>query len=596
MLARKLMIALCAAASATFALAQTAAPQQPSPAPAPAAATADKPAVASDVMPDGGEPKYLHPETPEQRRTRLGTPEDPGPNPDPAKHYWRFGSSYHIEKFDRRWASYDDVEPGNVRAFAFVNVQNEVYQQNDKYVWVWMRDMSKEELDTAMNPPPPPSRYNEKQLAYFRKMRTEFFELTPKTSNTTVRFEESSEGLPTSGSWRNNLTVADMNGDGCPDIVAPPERAGGNVPAIFLGDCKGHWKFWSAAKWPRSVDYGSVVAADFNGDGHMDLAFGVHLTGIYVFFGDGKGNFTDATGDMPGNFPTRRLVISDVDRDGMPDIVAINEGPTGPRRKNETVYSRLRVYLNRDKGKRWEQISVAAEDSMTGGDYLAVGDVNGDRIPDLIAANIFYNSNATVFLSKGPKKWEPLADPDGNIVPFLGYYFANATGRFSSKKADDAIVSYVRFWPSDIDPNTILDPPAKSVVGIDRISFSGKEPVRTPIVRWPSNIGVWGLGVGDFDGDGNLDIAYTRHNPRELVVLLGDGKGGFTRAKTEGVTIAPNTNYDLKIADVNGDGKPDIIVMYESSGQTAFSARDGSIHVFLNRGATSGEPAKAATK
>jgi len=130
------------------------------------------------------------------------------------------------------------------------------------------------------------------------------------------------------------------------------------------------------------------------------------------------------------------------------------------------------------------------------------------------------------------------------------------------------------------------------VVGLDRLSFSGKTPVRTPIVRWPSNIGVWGVASGDFNGDGNLDIAYTRHNPRELVILLGDGKGGFTRAKVEGVPIAPNTNYDLKVADVNGDGKPDLLIMYESSGQTAFSARDGAIKVFLNRGATTAEPAK----
>ena len=340
MLAKKLMIVLCAAATA--AVAQT--PAAPQPAPAPKA-----PAVQAQSAPEGGEPKYLYPETPEKRRERLGTAEDPGTNPDPTTHYWRYGKSYHIERMDRRWASFDDVDPGMVRAFAFVNVQSELYQMNDKYVWVWIRDVSKEELEAV---PVVPTRYSTAQIDYFKKIRTDFFELTPKTSNTVLHFQESSDGLPTSGSWRNSGTIADMNGDGCPDLVAPPERAGGNVPAIFLGDCKGHWKYWAAAKWPRSVDYGSVVAADFNGDGKMDLAFAVHLTGIYAFFGDGKGNFTDATNDLPPNFPTRRIIVADVDHDGSPDIVALNEGPTGPRRKNETVYSRVRVFFNREKGKR----------------------------------------------------------------------------------------------------------------------------------------------------------------------------------------------------------------------------------------------------
>src|ERR1051326_8324592 len=116
MLARKFTMLICAAAAATTALAQSA--------------------------PEGGEPKYIRPETPQQRKDRLGTAEDPGPNPDQTKHYWRYGHSFHIERFDRQWANYDNVEPGFVKPFAFVNVVKEIYQQNDKYVWVWMQDVT----------------------------------------------------------------------------------------------------------------------------------------------------------------------------------------------------------------------------------------------------------------------------------------------------------------------------------------------------------------------------------------------------------------------------------------------------------------------
>ncbi len=102
---------------------------------------------------------------------------------------------------------------------------------------------------------------------------------------------------------------------------------------------------------------------------------------------------------------------------------------------------------------------------------------------------------------------------------------------------------------------------------------------------------MWGLATGDFDGDGNLDLIFTRYDPREFVILLGDGKGGFTRANIEGLQAEPNTNYDLRVADVNGDGKPDVIIMYESGATTRLAHQDGSIHVFLNRGTvTSGAP------
>jgi VCBS repeat protein len=352
------------------------------------------------------------------------------------------------------------------------------------------------------------------------------------------------------------------------------------VPAIFLGDCKGHWKFWSEAKWPHGIDYGNVVAADFNRDGHMDLAFGVHLSGIYVWLGDGKGNFKEVTAGLPRDFATRRIAAADIDHDGYPDIVALSEGPGVGL--SGAPKSRLRVYFNRQKGKVWQETDVVTEGSHTAGDWLTVANLTGDRRPDLITASIYENSNEIVFLSDGPKKWKAMTDP--RVVPYLSSYTANAAGKFSSKKADDAIVSFVRRWPVDVPEDLLPEPPSRSVVGLDRISFSGQKPQRTPIVRWAGLRGVTGVAVADFDGDGNLDILYTRYDPREAVILLGDGKGGFTKATVEGLKLEPNTNYDVTIADVNGDGKPDVILMYESSAVTTFAAKDGSIRVFLNRG------------
>ena len=548
--------------------------------------------VGPDGQIDGGEPTYIKAETPEQRKARVGTAEDPGTNPDPQKHYWRYGRSVHIERYLRKFENRNGVEPGYTRPFGFVNFQSEIYQQNEKYVWVWMIDPVSDDaaqLPQAEENPQAPAahEYTPVEIDYLKKMRPEFTPMEVKPSSTVVRFEKSSEGLPSSGSWRNSLTVADMNGDGFPDIVAPSERKGGNIPAIFLGDGKGHWKHWPS-KFPRGVDYGSVVAADFNRDGKMDLAFGVHLQGLAVFLGDGKGKFTDASTGLPRReFPTRRITTADVNGDGYPDVIAISEGPTAmsERDRDRPAERGIVAWINHDKGTKWEPVVIAGAEHRVGGDWLTIAHLNTDKNIDIVGSSIFFNSNDTIYLSDGKLKWKPLG-ADGYLLPSMSYYLASTAGKFASKNVDDVLLSYVRYWPGDVPPSSVPAPELTKLTGIDRMSFKNGVATRTPIVRWSSGRWITGLASADFDGDGKLDALYTRFDPREAVVLLGDGKGNFSRATVEGLTLPPNTNYDVKVADVNGDGKPDVILMYESSGATAFASRDGAIEVYINRGAT----------
>jgi hypothetical protein len=560
--------------AATPAIAQTPAPQAPS---------------VSDQQQAGGTPRYIRPETPEQRRQRLGTVEDPGPDPDPEKIWWRFGRQYKISKHEKRYAKYGN-EAGWVRPVGNFNFTAEIYQENDEYVWVWLEELSPEDLpskeerekmaEDAKYPAMDPA-----AVKYYETLRQDFTPIEAPKSNVRVKFEEASAGLPTGGSWRNSLAVADMNGDGHVDLVLPPQRGQATAPAIFLGDSTGKWTPWKF-RFPRAINYGSVVAADFNKDKHMDLAFGIHLTGVGIFLGDGKGEFREITEGVPSVFPTRRVVTSDVDGDGWMDVVAISEGPMGRGgASNSADAGNLRAYLNRKKGTAWEMVTISQPGEAVGGDWLATGNFNGDKYPDFIGSSIYFNGVHTLQLSTNKNQYES-HHGDGTTVPFRSYYYANTAGRFSSRDRDDAIVSFYRSWPKQVNPSVVPRPPLEVVVGIDRISFSGMQAKRTPIARWGDSPAIWGLGHGDFDGDKNQDILFTRFNPREAVLLTGDGKGGFREASVEGLTVSPLRNYDLKVADVNADNRPDVILMYESQSASALAPKNGKVQVFLNRGVT----------
>ena len=182
------------------------------------------------------------------------------------------------------------------------------------------------------------------------------------------------EGLPRRGQWRNGFDLVDMNGDGHLDIVFGPSRKGTPRPNIFLGNGGGEWHRWKEAVFPRlPYDYGDAAAADFNGDGHMDLAFGVHLRGLIALIGDGEGSFepwmegiaieTPGKGGDASSFSTRAIEVVDWDGDGLVDILALGEGPKGTQLK---------------QGKNLVPLSTPPEASPS----FAIGGTEAGRICD----------------------------------------------------------------------------------------------------------------------------------------------------------------------------------------------------------------------
>ncbi len=241
---------------------------------------------------------------------------------------------------------------------------------------------------------------------------------------------------------------------------------------------------------PDPIEPIATVAADFNGDGILDLAVETEYAptpgySIAVYFGKGDGTFTAGpTSVVPGEV-VDYMVAADLTGDGKQDLVMSNFG-------GNTVT----VLLGKGDGT----FAVAPGFPLNAGNgtgAAAFGDFNHDGKLDLAI---------------------PITD-DMEIVILLG----NGDGTFA--------------------------PAAGS-------------PIQT-------GLGVSSVVVGDFNGDGKLDLAASNLDfggtGQVVTVLLGNGDGTFTQAASP---VAPYS-FSLVTADFNGDGKLDLAVMdYEGNGAT----------------------------
>lgn len=390
-----------------------------------------------------------------------------------------------------------------------------------------------------------------------------------------VMFEERTKGLPTKGNWKSDPVFVDVNKDGKLDLAALSRM--GEGPQVWLGDGGESWTLSSKGlQYGTECCGGGLSFGDINQDGHLDLAIGDHCHGGWIYFGDGKGNWELITqrlypAEMSGGkdrdsyLGAEDLDMGDLNGDGQLDLVMIASDEGG-----------VNVFLGDGRGTleswKWHDSGLPKREWGTRTGFL---DVNGDGWMDVVAA----------FFS-GPRVW--LGDGQGGLTEssqglpkpiYGGFYHGFAQGDFNSDGLSDLVFANWSDGPE---------------VYLQQTDASWKQ---APKVFKEMKGGAYGVDAGDMDGDGHLDLVVTGRLPRDVgyiygvYLLMGDGKGNFTWVDGNNLpTHGMASNYGVKLADINADGRLDVAVC--SGGMVASPSKpnsatkpspDARLLVWLNR-------------
>ncbi|RMX06820.1 VCBS repeat-containing protein [Corticibacter populi] len=345
--------------------------------------------------------------------------------------------------------------------------------------------------------------------------------------------------------------LVDVDNDGDLDAVIAVEYG---VNRLYLNEGGGRFKYVPGAFGNVMHDNEHVRAADFNGDGNIDVVFVAEEDEVHqLYFGDGRGGFTDVSDRLPRSSQGNALAVGDLNGDGLPDILVGSTGEQGHGGK--VVPARNLLFLNdpaRPGHFRDASDTLPGEDDQTGG--LALADMDGDGDLDIVVGSPTQPNR--LLINDGAARFTDASERLDLRVPMetTEVHVFDANGDGLNDILFFNITSNNGQW--DKDPQTRL------LVNDGKGRFVDETAARLPAHTFSS----WAGTVVDFDGDGAQDLLVGAVQvpgfvPLQMRAWRNDGKGHFTDATLDvvpGITVG--RSWSTSTGDLDGDGKTDVLI------------------------------------
>lgn len=344
------------------------------------------------------------------------------------------------------------------------------------------------------------------------------------------------------------VAAADFTGDGLTDLLVAFHDAGDVV--VEKGD--GHGNFSPVSRSPLCArQFGMVGGAynissgDIDGDGRLDVAVGCRDNVVIVATNRGDGTFTQRARFLTEG-SAKGVKLQDLNGDSRVDLLYTSRGkPTAEYLAGGTLF----VRPGRGDGTFGDPLTLDAGNSAY---YVDSGDLNGDGIPDLVAANqrkggVSYWLNPGVDLFDGSTKFEPR-----RIL-----------------KTSQPSINDVR--TADINGDGFIDIVTAALEG-KMSTFVGKgDGMFGEETVYEAGDSAAFVAVADFGRDGDADLVVSHWQADYVSVFTNDGTGNFTRRDYQ----AGMGTYGLDVFDSNGNGFPDIVVASWVEGALTILRSDG---------------------
>jgi hypothetical protein len=357
-----------------------------------------------------------------------------------------------------------------------------------------------------------------------------------------------------------SVAAADLNGDGKPDLIVG--NVNGSSVSVLLNTTVPGAAAPSFTTTQQTFVTGtspiSVQAVDVNGDGEPDLAianFADNTVSVLINTtapGASTPSFTSQQTFVTGNSP-RSLISTDLNGDGKPDLVVENAGDNTV----SVLFNTAATGATAASFATQQTFSTGA-----GSFFLTTGDINSDGKPDLIVVN---NSGVAVLLNTmAPGAFTGSFNAQHTFATGSSPWAAAAADVNGDGKADLIVTNY-----NDNTVSVLLNITAS---GATVPSFAAQQ-------IFPVGSGPRSVAAADVNGDGKPDLIVTNSIGGSVSILLNTNVPGanllrFAPAVTFASGQIPNA---VSVADVNGDGKPDLVVANQGT---------NTVSVLLNTTAT----------